>query len=134
MWPSDQEDITLRIGSNLDYLTKQTVVGAVRQVAGGLGDAVIVIVDASGGDDIVHVVEAEAQGAQLLNVRLVALDRGAGYLYRVTTPPSKGGGFSGNARRTRPRYPPMAVPQPEYFLPRSHPCQLRTHKVDKRAF
>jgi hypothetical protein len=36
------------------------VVLAVRQVTGGLGDAVVVVVDRSRGDDVVDVVEAEA--------------------------------------------------------------------------
>src|SRR5947209_10122780 len=58
-----------------ECLAEQTMVGLVRQVPGGLGDAVVVVVDRSGGDDVVDVVEAEAQGAQLLYIGLVAVHR-----------------------------------------------------------
>ena len=43
-----------------DFLAKQPVVLAVRQVSGGLGDAVVVVVDAGGGNDVVDVVKGEA--------------------------------------------------------------------------
>jgi hypothetical protein len=43
--------------------TKQPVVLAIRQVTGGLGDAVVVVVDRSRGDDVVDAVEAASSRA-----------------------------------------------------------------------
>jgi hypothetical protein len=59
------------------------MIGTVWQVPSGLSDAVVVVVDAGSGDDVVDIIEAKAQLAQFLYVRLVALDGGAGYLDRV---------------------------------------------------
>src|ERR687886_2950643 len=65
------------------FSSESPVVGPVRQVPGGFGDAVVVVVNAGSCDDVVDVVQTKTQLAQLLYVRLVALDRGAGYLDRV---------------------------------------------------
>ncbi len=59
------------------------MVGTVREVAGGLGDAVIVVIDARGSDDVVDVIEAEAQLLKPRYVRLVAVYRRSGNLDRV---------------------------------------------------